>query len=196
MTLDAWNKYVVWSREIIEKAQVECGASSLRVLKTDLNNEAHGDDDAPGYHVRPVIPAIADMCDVSCIEVDQLTIDRASEKFSGIDAQQGSVSNLPYENDTFDVVLDLSTIDHIEDYGSVLDEYRRVLKPHGMALIVVWLDDYNHTQEYPIQFWFDAAEFSESVNSRFEVIENESFNHVNGVPYPGRLAKFVVRKTA
>ena len=114
--------------------------------------------------------------------------------FPGIDIRQGDICNLPYEQETFDIVLDLSTIDHVEHYTAALDEYKRVLKPGGAALIVAWVDTNWHKQEYPVQFWFQEDDFFGAVSSRFDVTEAVSFDDVNDTLYPGRLVKFIARK--
>jgi SAM-dependent methyltransferase len=192
--LDAWKAYPVWARHLIEKAKT--GTEKIRVLKADANNEAYGDDDAPDFCIRLIVPHISDLCEVSCIELNQETVDKASNRFPELDIRQGDVTTLPYENESFHVVLDLSTIDHVHDYWKALDEYKRILKPNGTALIVVWLDTYEHEQPSPVQFWFNDEDFCRAINSRFKLVKMQSFDLVNNVPYPGRLFKFVVRKEA
>lgn len=41
---------------------------------------------------------------------------------------------LPFEDSTFDVVLSFEVMEHVMDYGKILREIRRVLKPDGVYL--------------------------------------------------------------
>lgn len=50
---------------------------------------------------------------------------------------QGSVTSLPFLNDTFDIVLALDILEHVEDDGQAVQEISRVLKPGGVAIIFV-----------------------------------------------------------
>ena len=48
--------------------------------------------------------------------------------------------NLPFKNESADIVLCLAAIDHMVDYRQFLDEAKRVLKPNGKLLIASHLD--------------------------------------------------------
>ena len=65
----------------------------------------------------------------------------------GLDVLRGSGSELPFPDNTFDLVALLDTIEHIADELAVLNEVRRVLKPDGRVIITVpafmWLWSYN-----------------------------------------------------
>ena len=65
----------------------------------------------------------------------------------GLEVLRGSGSELPFPDDTFDLVALLDTIEHIPDELAVLNEVRRVLKPDGRLIITVpafmWLWSYN-----------------------------------------------------
>lgn len=49
--------------------------------------------------------------------------------------KQGDALHVPYEDDQFDIVLLLDTIEHVEDDFGVMDEVRRVLRPQGMVIV-------------------------------------------------------------
>ena len=49
----------------------------------------------------------------------------------------GDVSNLPFKNGSFDLVLCINVLEHIIDYKNALNEIKRVLKNDGIAIFVV-----------------------------------------------------------
>jgi ubiquinone/menaquinone biosynthesis C-methylase UbiE len=53
-----------------------------------------------------------------------------------VDVQQGSVSNLPFPGDTFDLVTGVETHYYWPNLDADLREIRRVLKPNGTLLII------------------------------------------------------------
>jgi SAM-dependent methyltransferase len=190
-TLNAWGKYPIWSRDLVETARCEFG-TDICVLKTDANNEAFGNVLKPDFHIRPIIPLISDLCRVSCIDIDEAVVEKAKETFPFIDIRTGDVRSLPYGNASFHVLIDLSTIDHVWEYQQALDEYVRVLIPNGLLLLVVWLDSHEHAAN--CQCWFKDKEFIGALNDRFRIISMVSYDHVHGKPTEGRLVKFICKK--
>ena len=65
----------------------------------------------------------------------------------GLDVCQGAGDDLPFPDDTFDLVALLDTVEHIPDEFGVFQECRRVLKPGGKLMVTVpafmWLWSYN-----------------------------------------------------
>jgi len=65
----------------------------------------------------------------------------------GVPTVQGSGEALPFQNDCFDLVTLLDTVEHIPDELGVFAECARVLKPGGLLLVTVpaypWLWSYN-----------------------------------------------------
>lgn len=51
------------------------------------------------------------------------------------DLQKGSVYELPYEAEAFDLVVCYSVFEHLHEYERGLEEVRRVLKPGGLFLL-------------------------------------------------------------
>ena len=51
------------------------------------------------------------------------------------DLRKGSVYELPYEAETFDLVVCYSVFEHLHEYERALEEVRRVLKPGGLFLL-------------------------------------------------------------
>jgi SAM-dependent methyltransferase len=98
-----------------------------RILKTDLWNEAKKDDrffvDANGQRVG------IDLSNSIC----KMTKARYAD---AIPLAQGSIDALPFLSGSFDIIWDISTIDHFGDPEKVLKEYNRVLKPGGVLLMI------------------------------------------------------------
>ncbi len=46
----------------------------------------------------------------------------------------GSILEVPFKDETFDTVVCISTLEHIEDSGKALTDIKRVLKPRGSLL--------------------------------------------------------------
>jgi SAM-dependent methyltransferase len=108
----------------------QCG----RVLKTDLFDEAVGVGLAPFLQGRA--------SSVSAIDVSERAIAAALLRHSGIVAERADVRATPFDDETFDVVVSNSTLDHFADVSeiaSALHELARVLRRDG--LLVVTLDN-------------------------------------------------------
>jgi ubiquinone/menaquinone biosynthesis C-methylase UbiE len=132
------------------------------VLKTDAWQEHKGDGSEikADYYVE-ILPNV-------CEKAQEL----------GFNVIKGSVVALPFQDNYFDTVIDTSTIDHVLNYGSVLKEYKRVLKEDGNFMIVVWTTDLpTHTESLKDasggeQHLFNKEEFEkclkETINKPFD----------------------------
>jgi SAM-dependent methyltransferase len=129
-----WNKEIMNFNEIFSGVQMPIHhrysllINSLQfhspVMKTDLWNEQNTS-----------WPIQADIF----VEVDPLMVQKAREK--GMKAINCSITDLKLENDSVSTIIDLSTIDHIEDPYPALKEYYRVLRKEKKSncYIVCWL---------------------------------------------------------
>lgn len=59
----------------------------------------------------------------------------AAEHGLEVHARQGDAEDLPYADDTFDLVVGHAFVHHLPDVGAALGEMRRVLKPGGTLVI-------------------------------------------------------------
>ncbi|MBX2832175.1 MAG: class I SAM-dependent methyltransferase [Rhodospirillales bacterium] len=61
--------------------------------------------------------------------------------------RKGSVTELPFEENSFDLVLATDIIEHVDDHKTAIAEIKRVLKPSGIALLTVpaykWMWSYH-----------------------------------------------------
>ncbi|MBW2454362.1 MAG: class I SAM-dependent methyltransferase [Deltaproteobacteria bacterium] len=80
-------------------------------------------------------PAVAELhgidLDADPTEVSRLLGTRGCPS----ELRQGSVLELPYEAERFDLVVCFSVIEHLADYAVALREMARVLKPTGLLLL-------------------------------------------------------------
>jgi ubiquinone/menaquinone biosynthesis C-methylase UbiE len=81
------------------------------------------------------------------IDPSEGMLDVLRRRAATIDAVQGSATALPFDDDSFDLVITVAVLHHIADPGEVrraLAEMVRVLKPYGRA--VIW--DHNPRNPY------------------------------------------------
>ncbi|MBE9054152.1 class I SAM-dependent methyltransferase [Nostocales cyanobacterium LEGE 11386] len=62
--------------------------------------------------------------------------------YSHVSFQDASVSNLPFVNNSFDVIVSASAFHYFDAPHAALMEIRRVLKPEGKVFILDWCKDY------------------------------------------------------
>lgn len=83
--------------------------------------------------------------DVVGLEYNPKPIPVAHER--GFDVRQGSATDMPFEDESFDLVALLDTVEHIADEKAVFDETYRVARPGGHIIVTVpafmWLWSHN-----------------------------------------------------
>ncbi len=88
---------------------------------------------------------------VTGVELSDTSVCLARERGAG-EVVEGSVLEMPFEADSFDMAASLDVIEHLEDDLAALRELRRVVTPGGSLLVTVpayqWLwsghDEINH----------------------------------------------------
>ena len=88
---------------------------------------------------------------VTGVELSDASVELARERDSG-EVLEGSVMDMPIDDDTFDLVVSLDVIEHLDDDVGALRELRRVTRPGGALLVTVpayqWMwsghDEINH----------------------------------------------------
>lgn len=73
---------------------------------------------------------------VTSLEYDKDCCDFLKEK-TGIEAINASLTELPFEDNTYDIVCAFDVIEHIEDDALAVGEINRVLKPGGKYFVTV-----------------------------------------------------------
>ncbi|MGD2249015.1 MAG: class I SAM-dependent methyltransferase [Candidatus Methanofastidiosia archaeon] len=69
------------------------------------------------------------------LDLSQPLLEKAQKKAAHINNctfQRGDVQAMPFEDDSFDVVININMLHVVEDPVAMLNEIERVLKPHGL----------------------------------------------------------------
>jgi len=102
---------------------------------------------------------------VTGVEISPVSVEAARARGVG-EVLQGSITDLPFEDASFDAAVSLDVIEHLEDDRAALRELRRVVVPGGALLVTVpayqWLwsshDTINqHHRRYNRATLLDAA---------------------------------------
>lgn len=82
---------------------------------------------------------------VTSIEYDQFCCEFAREK-TGLEIIHGSITELPFEKESFDLVCAFDVIEHVENDELAVFEMKRVAKSKGLLLITVpaYMDLWSH----------------------------------------------------
>lgn len=83
--------------------------------------------------------------------IEYTTIDLFPENFSYIpNILKANVLNLPFEDNSFDIILSNHVIEHIENEEAFLFELKRVLKDSGSIILTApYMEDMKKTLELP-----------------------------------------------
>lgn len=71
---------------------------------------------------------------ITGLDISNSTVQAYIEN-TGQNAVVGNVGNLPFLNDSFDIVILDDVIEHLEDTDACIAELHRVLRPHGILLL-------------------------------------------------------------
>lgn len=120
-------------QQLVNRALGQVKATkNLHVLKVDLWNEG----------VETTRDVLGNFANVDAVGFDfsKTICQMAKNRLHNSSVAQATCQNLPFASEKFDLVLDLSTIDHIPFVyaGEVFSEYYRVLKPEGLLAMAFW----------------------------------------------------------
>ncbi|MBS1675758.1 MAG: class I SAM-dependent methyltransferase [Actinobacteria bacterium] len=109
---------------------------------------------------------------------------------------QGDVRSLPFEDDSFDLIVCFETIEHVDDGAAVIAEFRRVLRPAGILLISSPNPGvYPEGNEYHVHE-YSPAELAELVGAAFPKVAEHvqhpwiasAIRPANGLPARGEMS--------
>ncbi|MCD6522208.1 MAG: class I SAM-dependent methyltransferase [Candidatus Diapherotrites archaeon] len=119
--------------------------------------------------------------DVKGIEIDKKMMDEARKK--GYDVALGSAEELPFESNSFDLVICIDTIHAVRDKERAIREIMRVLKPNGYALITHFCNTFTKKE---------TINKMEKLTDGLDVVEKKIVGH----PDDEISVAFLVRKSA
>lgn len=90
---------------------------------------------------------------LQCLDISDKAIERWQKSFSDIEFISGNMEESPLKHETYDVYLNLRAIhSNGVDLQSTLSDARRILKPHGLAIISIsngyLVPDKSHLRKY------------------------------------------------
>jgi SAM-dependent methyltransferase len=104
-----------------------CGSGLALALADELDAEVHGFDSSPGL----------------------LAI--ARERVRGAELRVADMEDIPFEDDTFDVVTCFNGLQFADNPGFAVTEMRRVTHPDGHVCVAVWGDYENSDFRYIVE---------------------------------------------
>lgn len=69
------------------------------------------------------------------IELEAVTVAEANRRFPHLDISQGTIYDLPFENDSFDLVMACEVLEHLEDPQKAIKEIMRVSKRYMLVSV-------------------------------------------------------------
>jgi SAM-dependent methyltransferase len=103
-----------------------------RILKTDLFDEAVGEGLVPALRARAA--------EVVGVDVSPAVVAVARDRYPDLEAHEADTRRLPFADESFDVVVSNSTLDHFarrDEIAVALEELHRVLRPGGRLLLTL-----------------------------------------------------------
>lgn len=161
---------------------VRVNKNKISLLKTDLWNE--------GIETkRDVLSQYQNdkRFNLYGVDISRLVCRSAQKRLQKTHIMQANINNLPFKDTSFDIVLDLSTLDHVplHQVPSVIQGYRRVLKKRGVVVLAYWYDsillrlifklrrieNYREQAVGGTQFYFPVNQVKECVKGDFNILE-------------------------
>ena len=167
-------------------------SDKISLLKTDLWNEGV-------EYQRDILGRYQNYKNFNLygIDISLVVCSHARSKIKNIYVIQGDIRNLPFKNNSFDILLDLSTLDHIPENQiiDVLQEYKRVLKKDGILVLIFWYNSFfikfvkyirkyiRRARENATQYYFSLKLVKNNVKKRFDIIEEYCIGTLLCIPY-------------
>jgi ubiquinone/menaquinone biosynthesis C-methylase UbiE len=154
----------------------------LRLSKHNLKNQRILEI---GFGSGAVLFSFDTSCELFGVEISRSAVDRATQKakengYQTFEFKLSLENTLPYPDARFDIVIASHVVEHVEDDRKLMDEIRRVLRPDGVAIILIPINenyqDPNHLRRYTGSQFMDLAK-----SCSFRVVnalENELLFHL------------------
>jgi len=114
------------------------------------------------------------------VDICEETINNAKGRYiaGNLKFVQGDITCIPFQADTFDVIICFETIEHVSNQHVVIRELKRVLKNDGVLIISTpekkkYSDDKNFKNPYHVKEFYEQ-EFKDFIKKHFK---NANFLH-------------------
>lgn len=144
--------------------------NNLDLLKVDLYNEGvERKKDVLGRYQNSGF-------NIYAIEISKKFCFMARPNFPEAYITQGSIEKLPFTKNSFDIILDLSTLDHIPEKKAleVIIDYKRILRKGGFLLIIFRYNSMHNMKIKNAPSYFFSNSFIEKIKKDFESTEEYS----------------------
>lgn len=114
---------------------------------------------------------------------------QAGYQLSNLTFEQGSCTALPHPDAAFDLVVAFEVIEHLENFGALLQEARRVLAPNGQFIVstpnkLYYTASRGRQGANPFHVHeFEFEEFRDELTRVFPYVSLFLENHVEGVSF-------------
>lgn len=141
-----------------------------------------------GTYVRALLPHADEVCGID-VEPDYLQ--QAAQALPNAHLQLAVCEQLPYPDNTFDLILNHEVIEHVEDDRATAVEMVRVLKPGGRAVI------FAPNRLYPFEthghYWDGVYHFGNTplINYLPDLLRNRLAPHVRAYSAEGLRSLFL-----
>ncbi|MDQ0999276.1 ubiquinone/menaquinone biosynthesis C-methylase UbiE [Phyllobacterium ifriqiyense] len=97
---------------------------------------------------------------------------RKYAKIRNVQFEVGDLAHLPFDTDTFDVIVCFETVEHVDDPLAAINELQRVLKSNGLLIISTpnkenYSDRFNYDNPYHLKE-LAFSEFQNALNNTFK----------------------------
>ena len=106
------------------------------------------------------------------VELNQEAVDYANAIYSSeyVEYKQGSILDIPFTDNTFDVLTSFETLEHIENEERQMQEIKRVLKKDGLYILSTPNDWDNSNNKFHVRD-YDYNSVKELISKHFEIIK-------------------------
>jgi len=121
----------------------------LKALELTTGDRALDVGSGPGNQAFEMSPIVGDSGHIDGVDSAEGAIKIARQRCSelkNVNFQVGEATNLPFNNETFDVVMSSKVFEFLDDVAAAIAEMYRVLKPGGRVLI--------HDTDWGATLWY------------------------------------------
>lgn len=179
-------------RRVVKMGLQMVKAKKINLLKTDLWNE--------GIDIeRDILSVYRNDKNISLygIDISDEVCENAKKRIKNLHVKQASIEKLPFRENYFDILLDLSTLDHIplEKTSDAINEYSRVLKQDGVLVLAVWYRSlidkiFHNMKDSETQYYFNLDDIKKIINNKFIVVEEYYTAILQVTPFLEKFVKY------